>query len=210
MLRVVVVDDHPVVREGLRRIISESNELSVAAEAGDGEEALQTVRSTPCDCVLLDVSLPRKSGLEVLKQIRSEQPRLPILILSMHSEDEYAIRMMRAGASGYLTKESTSSNLISAIRKVVRGGRYVSPALAERLAFDLQTDSERPAYEALSDREYQTLCMLSGGKTVSEIATELGLSVKTISTYRVRVLEKLQLKNNAELMRYAIKQGLVA
>jgi len=210
MLRVVVVDDHPVVREGLKRIIAESNELSVAAEASDGEEALQTLRNNPCDVVLLDISLPKKSGLEVLKHIRAEQPRLPILILSMHSEDEYAVRMLRAGASGYLTKESTSANLISAIRKVVRGGRYVSPALAERLAFDLQTDSDRPAYEALSDREYQILCMLSGGKTVSEIATDLSLSVKTISTYRVRVLEKLRLKNNAELMRYAIKQGLVA
>lgn len=210
MLRVIVVDDHPVVREGLKRIISESNELSVAAEASDGEEALQTVRNHPCDVVLLDISLPKKSGLEVLKHIRSEQPRLPVLILSMHSEDEYAVRMLRAGASGYLTKESTSTSLISAIRKVVRGGRYVSPALAERLAFDLQTDADRPAYEALSDREYQILCMLSGGKTVSEIAAELALSVKTISTYRVRVLEKLRLKNNAELMRYAIKQGLVA
>lgn len=210
MLRVVVVDDHPVVREGLKRIISESNELSVAAEASDGEEALQTIRNQPCDVVLLDISLPKKSGLEVLKHVRAEQPRLPILILSMHSEDEYAVRMLRAGASGYLTKESTGSSLISAIRKVVRGGRYVSPALAERLAFDLQTDSERPAYEALSDREYQILCMLSAGKTVSEIAGELALSVKTISTYRVRVLEKLRLKNNAELMRYAIKQGLVA
>jgi DNA-binding NarL/FixJ family response regulator len=210
MLRVVLVDDHPVVREGLKRIIAESNELSVAAEASDGEEALETLRNNPCDVVLLDISLPKKSGLEVLKHIRAEQPRLPILILSMHSEDEYAVRMLRAGASGYLTKESTSANLISAIRKVVRGGRYVSPALAERLAFDLQTDSDRPAYEALSDREYQILCMLSGGKTVSEIATDLSLSVKTISTYRVRVLEKLRLKNNAELMRYAIKQGLVA
>ena len=210
MLRVVVVDDHPVVREGLKRIISESNELSVAAEACDGEEALQTIRNHPSDVVLLDISLPKNSGLEVLKHLRTEQPRLPILILSMHSEDEYAVRMLRAGASGYLTKESTASSLISAIRKVVRGGRYVSPALAERLAFDLQTDSDRPAYETLSDREYQILCMLSGGKTVSEIASELTLSVKTISTYRVRVLEKLRLKNNAELMRYAIKQGLVA
>jgi DNA-binding NarL/FixJ family response regulator len=210
MLRVVIVDDHPVVREGLKRIIAESNELSVTAEASDGEEALQTIRNHPCDIVLLDISLPKKSGLEVLKHLRTEQPRLPVLILSMHSEDEYAVRMLRAGASGYLTKESTPTNLVTAIRKVVRGGRYVSPALAERLAFDLQTESDRPAYETLSDREYQILCMLSGGKTVSEIAAELALSVKTISTYRVRVLEKLRLKNNAELMRYAIKQGLVA
>jgi len=210
MLRVVVVDDHPVVREGLKRIITESNELCVAAEAGDGEEALNAVRTHPCDVVLLDITLPKRNGLEVLKQIRQEQPRLPVLILSMHAEDEYAVRMLRAGASGYLNKESTPTNLVTAIRKVVRGGKYVSAALAERLAFHLQTDLDRPPHEILSDREFQVLCMLASGGTVSEIALDLKLSIKTVSTYRVRVLEKLRLKNNSELTRYAIKTGLVA
>jgi DNA-binding NarL/FixJ family response regulator len=210
MLRVIVVDDHPVVREGLKRIISESSELSIAAEASDGEEALQAVQNNPCDVVLLDITLPKRNGLEVLKQIRQLQPRIPILILSMHAEDEYAVRMLRAGASGYLNKESTPTNLITAIRKVVRGGKYVSTALAERLAFDLQADTDKPPHEILSDREFQVLCMLASGRTVSEIAAELKLSIKTISTYRVRVLEKLRLKNNSELTRYAIKTGLVA
>jgi DNA-binding NarL/FixJ family response regulator len=210
MTRVLVVDDHPVVREGLKRIIAEGSDLSVVGEASDGEEALNALRNHPCDIVLLDISLPKKSGLEVLKQLKGEMPRLPVLILSMHSEDEYAVRMLRAGASGYLTKENTPANLVTAIRKVIRGGRYVSATLAEKLAFDLHSDADRPAHELLSDREYQILTMLSSGKTVSEIAAELSLSVKTISTYRVRVLEKLHLKNNAELTRYAIKQGLVA
>jgi len=210
MLKVIVVDDHPVVREGLKRIIAESPELSVAAEAGDGEEALEMVRTRPCDVVLLDITLPKRNGLEVLKQIKSESPQLPVLIMSMHSEDEYAVRMLRAGASGYLTKESTPTSLLTAIKKVVVGGRYVSAQLAERLAFDLSHDTDKPAHEMLSDREYQVLVMLSSGKTVTEIATELVLSVKTISTYRVRVLEKLRLKNNAELTRYAIQKGLVA
>jgi two-component system, NarL family, invasion response regulator UvrY len=210
MTRVVVVDDHPVVREGLKRIIAESPEFTIAGEAGDGEEALKVVREVPCDVVLLDITLPKKNGLEVLKQLKTEQPRTPVIVLSMHSEDEYAIRMLRSGAAGYLTKESTPAHLVTAIRKVLRGGRYVSTALAEKLAFNLQSDMDRPAHEALSDREYQILCMLSSGKTVSEIAADLSLSVKTISTYRVRVLEKLRLKNNAELTRYAIKQGLVA
>lgn len=210
MTRVLVVDDHPVVREGLKRIIAEGSDLTVAGEASDGEEALTAIRNNPCDVVLLDISLPKKNGLEVLKQLRQEMPRIPVLVLSMHSEDEYAVRMLRAGASGYLTKESTPTNLVSAIRKVIRGGRYVSTTLAEKLAFDLHSDTDRPAHELLSDREYQILTMLSSGKTVSEIAAELTLSVKTISTYRVRVLEKLHLKNNAELTRYALKQGLVA
>jgi two-component system, NarL family, invasion response regulator UvrY len=209
MTRVIVIDDHPVVREGLKKIILDGS-LQIAGEAADGEEALNVVRNNPCDVVLLDITLPKKNGLEVLKQIKAELPRIPVLVLTMHSEDEYAVRMLRAGASGYLTKESTPTNLVAAIRKVVRGGRYVSPTLAEKLAFDLHADSDRPLHELLSDREYQILTMLSSGKTVSEIAAELALSVKTISTYRVRVLEKLQLKNNAEMTRYAIKEGLVA
>src|SRR5215813_9438102 len=209
MTRVAVIDDHPVVREGLKRIIAEAPEFSVTAEAGDGEEALNVLKNAPCDVVLLDITLPKKNGLEVLKRIKSEQPRLPVLVLSMHSEDEYAVRMLRAGAAGYLTKETAPAKLVQAIRKVVRGGKYVSQTLAEKLVYDLDSDTSKAPHEALSDREYQVLCMIASGKTVTDIADELALSVKTISTYRVRILEKLNMKNNAELTRYAIKESLV-
>src|SRR5213593_1571523 len=209
MIKIVVVDDHAVVREGLKRIISENPGMAVTGEAGDGHEALKVIQNEPCDVVLLDITMPNRSGLDVLKQLHAESPRLPVLVLSMHSEDQYAVRVLRAGAAGYLTKESAPAKLVQAIRKVVRGGKYVSPSLAEKLVMDLETDAQRPPHELLSDREYQVLCMIASGKTVSEIAEELHLSVKTISTYRVRILNKLLMKNNAELTRYAIKQGLV-
>jgi len=209
MIRVVVVDDHAVVREGLKRIISENPGMAVTGEAGDGHEALKLIRGGACDVVLLDITMPNKSGLDVLKELRTEVPRLPVLVLSMHSEDQYAVRVLRAGAAGYLTKESAPAKLVQAIRKVVRGGKYVSPSLAEKLVSDLGTDTERPPHEILSDREYQVLCLIASGKTVSEIGAELALSVKTISTYRVRILEKLRMKNNAEITRYAIKERLV-
>jgi DNA-binding NarL/FixJ family response regulator len=209
MIKVCVVDDHAVVREGLKKIISENPGMTVTAEAGDGYEAMKVIQSAPCDVMLLDITMPNRNGLDVLKAIRSESPRLPVLVLSMHSEDQYAVRMLRAGAAGYLTKESAPAKLVQAIRRVVRGGKYVSPALAEKLIYSLNTDSSRALHEILSDREYQVLCMIATGKTVTMIAVELGLSVKTVSTYRVRILEKLNMKNNAELTRYAIKEGLV-
>jgi DNA-binding NarL/FixJ family response regulator len=209
MVRVVVVDDHPVVREGLKRIIAENPGMAVAGEASDGYEAMKLVGTTACDVVLLDISMPNKGGMDVLKQLHTESPKLPVLVLSMHSEDQYAIRMLKAGAAGYLTKDAAPARLVQAIRKVVRGGKYVSPTLAEKLATELDFDSQKPLHEVLSDREYQVLCMIALGKTVTEIALELALSVKTVSTYRVRVLEKLKMKNNAEITRYAIKEGLV-
>src|SRR5438105_9722726 len=209
MIKVVVVDDHAVVREGLKRIISENPGIAVTGEAGDGHEAMKVIQGEPCDVVLLDITMPNKSGLDVLKQLHSDSPRLPVLVLSMHSEDQYAVRVLRAGAAGYVTKESAPAKLVQAIRKVVRGGKYVSPALAEKLVYDLGTDTDRPPHEILSDREYQVLCMIGSGKTVTQIAEELALSVKTISTYRVRILEKLKRNNNAEMTRYAIKEGLV-
>src|SRR5262245_22580006 len=209
MIKVVVVDDHAVVREGLKRIIAENPGMSVTAEAGDGHEAMKVIQSQPCDVVLLDLTMPDKSGLDVLKQLHAESPRLPVLVLSMHSEDQYAVRVLRAGAAGYLTKETAPARLVQAIRKVVRGGKYVSPTLAERLVYDLDADASRSPHQTLSDREYQVLCLIATGRTVTQIAEELGLSVKTISTYRVRMLEKLNMKNNAELTRYAIKEGLV-
>jgi two-component system invasion response regulator UvrY len=209
MIKVVVVDDHAVVREGLKRIIAENVGMIVTGEAADGHEAMRVIKSEPCDVVLLDITMPNKNGLDVLKELHAESPRLPVLVLSMHGEDQYAIRVLRAGAAGYLTKDSAPAKLVQAIRKVVRGGKYVSPTLAERLVFDLGTDSDKAPHEVLSDREYQVLCMISSGKTVTQIAEELALSVKTISTYRVRILEKLKMKNNAEITRYAIKEGLV-
>jgi len=209
MINVVVVDDHAVVREGIKRIVSESGGMTVSGEASDGHEAMRMIKNQPCDVVLLDITMPDKSGLDVLKELHAESPRLPVLVLSMHPEDQYAVRVLRAGASGYVTKDSAPAKLVQAIRKVVRGGKYVSPSLAEKLAYDLGTDTGRPAYEVLSDREYQVLCMIASGKTVTEVAQELALSVKTISTYRVRLLEKLNMKNNAKLTRYAIKEGLV-
>src|SRR5499433_782997 len=209
MIKVCVVDDHAVVREGLKRIIAENPGMAVTAEAGDGHEAMRVIQSEPCDVVLLDITMPNKSGLDVLKQLHNDMPRLPVLVLSMHAEDQYAVRVLRAGAAGYLTKESAPAKLVQAIRKVVRGGKYVSPTLAERLVYDLDSQSTKAAHEVLSDREYQVLCLIASGKTVSMVAVELGLSVKTISTYRVRVLEKLNMRNNAELTRYAIKGGLV-
>lgn len=209
MIKVVVIDDHAVVREGLKRIISENPGMTVSGEAGDGFEALNVIRKESCDVVLLDISMPNKNGLDILKQLHVELPRLPVLVLSMHSEEQYAVRVLRAGAAGYLTKESAPAKLVEAIRKVVRGGRYVSPTLAEKLVFNLDLPTDRPLHEILSDREYQVMCMIASGKTVSEIASELNLSVKTISTYRVRVLDKLKMKNNSEMTRYAIKEGLV-
>ena len=209
MIKVCVVDDHAVVREGLKRIIAENPGMAVTAEAGDGHEALKVIQSEPCDVVLLDITMPNRNGLDVLKQLHSESPRLPVLVLSMHAEDQYAVRVLRAGAAGYLTKESAPAKLVQAIRKVVRGGKYVSPTLAEKLVFDLDSDATKAPHQILSDREYQVLCMIASGKTVTQIADELTLSVKTISTYRVRILEKLSMKNNAELTRYAIKEGLV-
>jgi two-component system invasion response regulator UvrY len=209
MIKVVVVDDHAVVREGLKRIVSESGGMIVSGEAADGHEAMRIIKNEPCDVVLLDITMPHKSGLDVLKELHANLPRLPVLVLSMHPEDQYAVRVLRAGAAGYVTKESAPAKLVQAIRKVVRGGKYVSPTLAERLVFDLGADTDKAPHELLSDREYQVLCMIASGKTVTQIAGVLKLSVKTISTYRVRILEKLKMKNNAEITRYAIKEGLV-
>ncbi|MGH9340747.1 MAG: response regulator [Acidobacteriota bacterium] len=210
MIKVLVADDHAVVREGLKRIINETSDMTVSGEANNGQEVLNKVLAEDWDVVLLDISMPGRGGLEVLRQLRAERPKLPVLILSMHSEDQYAVRVLKTGAAGYITKDSTPEKLVAAIRRVVRGRKYISPAVAEILAFDLEVDHKSDSlHAALSDREYQVLCLMASGKTVSDIAEDLALSVKTISTYRTRILEKLNLKNNAELIRYAIKHELV-
>jgi DNA-binding NarL/FixJ family response regulator len=208
-LRVAIVDDHAIVRQGLRQILQDTEDMEVAGEADCSAEAMKLVRGCAVDVMLLDISLPDRHGIETLKLIKKEYARLPILILSMHTEDQYAVRALRAGAAGYLTKASAPAQLVSAIRVVAAGKSYISPTVAEELAKNVRQDSERPPHEILSDREYQTLCLIASGKTVGDIAEELALSVKTVSVYRARLLEKMGLKNNAEITHYAMKHALV-
>ena len=207
-IRVLIADDHAIVRQGLRQILSDTPDLTVAGEAENGVQAVQMVRAGDWDVVLMDVSMPDRNGIDALKLIKKEHPRLPVLILSMYPEEQYAIRALKAGAAGYLTKQSAPELLVTAIRQVASGKKYVSPSLAEELANAIGDDSERPPHEKLSDREYQTLCMIASGKTPTEIAEALNLSVKTVSVYRTRLLEKMNLRNNAELTHYGLKHGL--
>jgi DNA-binding NarL/FixJ family response regulator len=209
MIRVLIADDHAVVRQGLKQIFGDTPEIVVAGEATNGQEVLDKVRAETWDVVVLDMSMPDRSGLDILKQLRSERPKLPVLVLSMYSEDQYAMRVLKAGASGYLTKDSAPDELVKAIRKVVSGGRYVSALLAEKLAFEIGTDSSKLPHETLSDREFQVLRLIAASKSVTEIAAELSLSVKTVSTYRTRLLQKMNLTTNAELIHYAIQNRLI-
>src|SRR5579859_7505439 len=209
MLKVLIADDHAVVRQGLRRILTEIPELNVVGEAQDGQSALSLVRAEPWDVLVLDLSMPGRGGLDILKEMKRLRPQMPVLVLSMHPEDQFAVRMLKAGAAGYLTKESAGNELVGAIEKVVSGGRYISSSLAERMASYLDLDVQKAPHERLSDREFLVLRMIASGKTVSQIAQELFLSVKTISTYRARVLEKMDMQNNAELTHYAVQKGLV-
>ncbi len=209
MIKVLVVDDHKIVRDGLKQILAETSNIVVVDEAGNGNDAILFVRQNPCDVVLLDIALPGMDGLQVLQTLKQEHPNLFVLMLSMYPEEQYAIRALKAGASGYLTKDSASEELIQAISKVAQGGKYLTLSLAEKLAFNLDENTDVPPHERLSSREYQVMCKLAEGQSVGDIAAELNLSVKTVSTYRSRILEKMNLKNNAEVIRYAIKQGLV-
>ncbi|UCD21431.1 MAG: response regulator transcription factor [Chloroflexota bacterium] len=208
MLRILIADDHPIVRQGIGQLIAKTADMVVADEASNGSEVLDKVRASHCDVVLLDLSMPGLHGLDIIRQLKKESPRLPILILSMHSEEQYAVRAFRAGASGYLTKQSAPDELLAAIRKVSIGGKYVSSSLAEKLASDLEIGTGKLPHETLSNREYQVMLMIAAGKTVAEIAEELSLSVQTISTYRARILQKMGMKNNVELANYAIKNQL--
>lgn len=209
MLRVLIADDHPVFRQGLKQIIAEASDMVVADEATNGQEVLSKVRAGNYDVVLLDISMPDRDGMDVLTQLKAERPDLSVLMLSMHPEEQYAVRALRSGASGYLTKESTPDELIAAIQKVSAGGKYVSSSLAEKLATIVQGKVGQLPHETLSEREYQVMCMIASGKTVTKIAKELSLSVKTISTYRSRILEKMKMESSAELIRYATKNRLV-
>jgi len=208
MIRVLIADDHPIVRQGVIQILSSTHDIVVAAEATSGRELMHQVAVTPCDIVLLDLTMPGSDGLDVLKQLRREAPQTPVLVLTMHSEDQFAVRSLRAGASGYLTKDSAPSELVGAIRKIVAGGRYISPLMAERLAAHLGPDAEQPLHERLSDREYQVLRLIAAGKSTREIAAQLSLSTKTVSTYRARILEKMEMRSAAELTAYAVRHHL--
>ncbi|HBF51836.1 MAG TPA: DNA-binding response regulator [Massilia sp.] len=208
-IRVFIADDHAIVREGLKQILAEQRDIVVAGEAENGLDAVKLFRRAKPHVMLLDISLPDRNGIEVLKQIKQDKPELAVLMLSMHREDQYAIRALKAGAAGYLTKQSAPRELVNAIRQVAGGQKYVSAALAQALANSVGSDHEAPVHDSLSDREFQTLTMIASGKTVSEIARDLSLSVKTVSEYRARLLAKMNLKTSAELTTYAIRNQLV-
>lgn len=208
-IRVMIADDHAIVRQGLKQILADTEDLVVTGEANGGVEAVRLARDGDWDILLLDVSMPDRNGIEALKLLKKEHPRLPVLMLSMHPEEQYAVRALKAGAAGYLSKQSAPDLLVEAIRQVATGRKYISPAVALQLAEAVATDSDRPPHETLSDREYQTLCLIASGRTLSEIALELKLSAKTVSVYRARLLEKMNMKHNAELTHYGLKHGLV-
>ena len=209
MLRILVADDHEIVRKGLVKVLSETLQPIKVDEARNGQEAMSLILKSEYDLALVDITMPGKSGLDVLKEIKQHRPKLPVLILSMHPEEQFAVRAIRAGASGYLTKESAGDELVLAIRKALNGERYISGSLAQILAGEMGGDPEKPIHEVLSDREFQVMLMIASGKTVGSIAEELCLSVKTISSYRTNILLKTRMKNNAEITHYAIKTKLV-
>ena len=210
MIKVLIADDHNLVRQGLKRILLENKGIGAVDEARDGKEVISKVSQKNYDVILLDISFPGRSGIDTLKQLKSLKPKLPVLILSMHPEEQYAVRSIRAGASGYLTKESTPEELVEAIKKVAAGKKYITTSLAERLAEEIgEPSAEELPHEQLSDREYQVMCMIASGKTVKEIGKELNLSVKTISTHRARLLRKMNMRNSAQLTHYAIRYKLV-
>lgn len=209
MIRVLIADDHAILRRGLREILNRELRGVVCGEADNAQQVLAQVQSQTWDLVILDITMPGRSGVDVLKDLKRMQPKLPVLVLTVHPEDQYGKRVLKAGACGYMNKESAPEELITAIRKLLGGGRYVSPALAERLALELGANAERASHEILSDREFEVLRMIGLGKTITQIAEELHLSVTTVSTYRVRILEKMNMKTTAELMHYALRNRLV-
>jgi two-component system, NarL family, invasion response regulator UvrY len=209
MMRIFIADDHPVVRQGLKQLLGAEVDLSVAGEAASGHEVIEQCGRFAWDVAVIDYKMPGKGGIDLIKDLRQRFPNRPVLVLSVYPEDQYALRVLRAGAAGYLTKESAPEDLVKAIRKVAQGGRFVSAALGEQLAQELSNADDQPLHRRLSDREYQIMWLIASGKLIGEIAVQLYLSPNTISTYRARILQKLHLKNNAELMRYAIRHQLV-
>lgn len=209
MLRVLITDDHAMIRVGLKQVLLKAFSSAVIAEAQNTQEAMEQIRKKVWDLVVMDITMPGRSGLDILQDIKLARPNLPVLIMSMHGEDQFAVRVIKAGAAGFISKHSAPEELVKAIRKILGGGKYVSSSVAEKMVFDLGKETEKPPHEALSDRELQVMCMFATGRANKDVARELSLSVKTISTYRARILEKMTMKSNAELTRYAIKSGLV-
>ncbi len=208
MIKVIIADDHPIVRAGMKQVLMDFEDIFVAAEAGDGEGLLKKIKENQFDVVLLDITMPGMGGLDALKRIRTLKKDLPVLMLSIHDEEQFALRSLKAGAAGYLTKGSAPDELVRAIRQVSKGRKYISQDFAEKLATELQQDIRRLPHERLSDRELQVLCMMAAGKTASGMAAELNISVKTVSTYRSRILEKMGMATNAELIAYAVKNNI--
>jgi len=209
MIRILIADDHAIVRAGLKQFIAGERDMVVSGEAADGMETLACVRKGECDVVLLDISMPGKNGIDTLRQLKRSRPDLPVLILSAYSEQQFAVSLLRAGASGYISKESASEQLVTAIRTVVAGGKYVSPSVAQVLVSDLASETDKPLHATLSKREFQIFYRLASGESVSRIAEQLFLSVKTVSTYRARILEKMQMSSNADLTYYAVKNNII-
>jgi len=209
VIRILVADDHSVVRQGLKQIVADNPDMEIVGEAGTGEEALELVRSGSFDLVILDISMPGQGGLDILRELKAQAPALKVIILSMHPEEQYAVRCLRDGASAYLTKGSPPEELILAIKTVASGKRYITPSVADRLATYIEGSSQRPPHETLSDREMEVLVLIGSGKQVSDIAEELNLSIKTVSTYRSRILLKMNMETNAQLIRYSLQHGLL-
>jgi len=207
--KVLIADDHAIVRKGLIQVLSKTSDLVVCGEAENGNEVLDLIQKVDVDVLVMDIDMPEKSGWETLVQLKSQIPKLPIIILSIYPEDHYAVRFLRGGASGYLTKSNTPELLVEAIRKVALGGKFISPSLAEKLAFDVDADSQKPRHELLTDREFQVFCLIASGKKLKDIAEELNLGITTISTHRSHILEKMGMKSNADLIQYAIKNEIV-
>jgi len=209
MLRVLIADDHPVVRQGVKQILAEELELEQFGEARNAKEVLDNVSRKKWDILILDINLPDMNGLEILRQLKKIHPDLPVLVLTVFDEDQIAIRVLKAGAAGFVTKETMPNELIAAVKKIHSGGRYVSPSLAEKLVFNIYAEDEKPVHHRLSNREYQVICLIAAGKSVKQIAEELYLSIQTIRTYRTRILEKMEMKTDAELIHYSIQHGLI-
>lgn len=208
MIRILIADDHFIVREGLKQIVSEVPDMIVLDEAQDGQEALKKALSKDYDIIILDISMPHKTGLDVLKELKEKKPETNVLVLSVHPEEHYVIRVLKAGASGYLTKESAPEELVTAIRKISQGRKYITISLAEKLAGEIEKPLDAPLHSTLSEREFRVLCLIASGKSIKEISEELFLSIKTVSTYRTRILKKMGFRNNSELIRYTIEQGI--
>jgi len=209
VIRLAIVDDHAIVRRGMRQMVGEAGDIEVVGEAADFGELTALLRERDCDVLLLDIAMPGRNGIEVLKAVRDRHPKIRVLVLSMYPEDQYGLRSIKAGAAGYLTKSSAPEKLLGAIRQVAAGRRFITPQFAETLAANIAEPGDRPPHEVLSDREFQTMQLIASGRKLSEVAFELSLSPKTVSVYRARVLDKLKLRTNAELTRYAVRNGLV-